>query len=201
MPHLSAWHSFCLLISVEMQIKNLSPVMNQQRHPMPMKAHDGGFSLIEILVVIGAIGILIGIAIPAYNVYREKAQIAEVQQVLKDIERAIIALAIDTGVWPANEPIGMEGNDEVYNLNDPEGGLTNNANDLFSNWNGPYIPVVPLDPWGSNYFFDPDYSVPGDPSHVPVVGSLGPDALTAYEYRYNADNIILRLPCKKPDCQ
>jgi len=167
-----------------------------------MKAHNGGFSLIEILVIIGITGILLGIAIPAYNGYREKADIAEVQQVLKDIERAIIALAIDTGFWPDKEPIGKEGNSEVYDLNEPEGGLTNNADEIFDNWNGPYIEgVVPLDPWGSNYFFDPDYSVPGSPSHVPVVGSLGPDACTKYECRYNADNIILRLPCKKPDCQ
>jgi len=92
---------------------------------MPMKAHNGGFSLIEILVIIGITGILLGIAIPAYNGYREKADIAEVRQVLKDIERAIIALAIDTGFWPDNEPIGKEGSSESYDLNKPKaGGLT-----------------------------------------------------------------------------
>jgi len=59
MPYPREWHSFCLLNSVGVRIDNLSRVMNQQRHPMPMKAHDGGFSLIEILVVIGVIGILV----------------------------------------------------------------------------------------------------------------------------------------------
>ncbi|MFB3061699.1 MAG: type IV pilin protein, partial [Candidatus Binatia bacterium] len=58
---------------------------------MPMKAHNGGFSLIEILVVIGAIGILLGIAVPAYNGYREKSQIAAAMHDLKAIETAIIA--------------------------------------------------------------------------------------------------------------
>lgn len=106
MPHPSGWHSFCLLISVEMQIKNLSRVINHERHPMPMKAHNGGFSLIEILVVIGAIGILVGIAIPAYNGYREKADIAAAMQDLKRIETAIIALGTDTGEWPEHQNIG-----------------------------------------------------------------------------------------------
>jgi len=170
-----------------------------------MKAHNGGFSLIEMLMVIGAIGILIGIAIPAYNGYREKADIAEVQQVLKDIERAIIALAIDTGVWPKKEPIGKEGSSESYDLNKPKAGLISNPTkpeDRFNNWNGPYIEgVVPLDPWGSKYFFDPDYNIPGGPSQVPVVGSFGPDACCqSGPERYGPDNIILRLPCKKADC-
>ncbi len=163
-----------------------------------MKAHDGGFSLIEILVVIGAIGILVGIAIPAYNGYREKANIAEAQQVLKDIERAIIALAIDTGKWPGPMTIGTGTNVELDHLNYPKAGLTNNDNNDFSNWNGPYIEgVVPLDPWGSNYFFDPDYDA-GGPIKVPVIGSRGPNksAINVYD----SDNVILLLPCKKADC-
>ncbi len=183
-------------------MSNLSRVKNRQRHTMPTRAKDRGFTLIEILVVTGVIGILLGIAVPAYNEYREKAKIAEAKQVLKDIERAIIALAIDTGFWPDNEPIGKEGSSESYDLNKPKAGLTNNDDDDFDNWNGPYIEgVVPLDPWGSKYFFDPDYNIPGGPSQVPVVGSFGPDACCqSGPERYGPDNIILRLPCKKADC-
>jgi len=163
-----------------------------------MKAHNGGFSLIEVLVVIGAIGILVGIAIPAYNSYREKAQIAEAQQVLKDIERAFITLAIDTGEWPGPIPIGTRANAELDHLNYSKAGLTNNDNNDFLNWNGPYIEgVVPLDPWGSNYFFDPDYDA-GGPDKVPAIGSHGPNksAINVYD----SDNVILLLPCKKADC-
>jgi general secretion pathway protein G len=186
------------LISVEMQIKNLSPVMNQQRHPMPMKAHDGGFSLIEILVVIGAIGILLGIAVPAYNGYREKSQIAAAMQDLKRIETAIIALGTNTMQWPGGESVGKEGSTEIENLNSPEAGLTNNDDGDFSSWNGPYIPSVPLDPWGTHYFFDPDYNIPGGPSQVPVIGSYGPNGVG--KNLYDSDDVITRLACKKSDC-
>ena len=163
-----------------------------------MKAHDGGFSLIEILVVIGAIGILLGIAIPAYYGYHEKAKTARVMDELKTIERAIIALAIDTGKWPGLEDIGVEGSTEIEDLNSPEAGITNNDDDDFSNWNGPYLQGVPRDPWGTHYFFDPDYNIPGGPSQVPVIGSYGPNGVG--KNNYDSDDVIMRLPCKKSDC-
>ena len=179
-------------------MNNLSRVKNRQIRPMPTRAKDRGFTLIEILVVTGVIGILLGIAVPGYNHYREMAKIAEARQVLKDIERAIIALAIDTGEWPGPMPIGTGANSELDHLNYPKAGLTNNANNDFTNWNGPYIEgVVPLDPWGSNYFFDPDYDA-GGPDKVPAIGSHGPNksAINVYD----SDNVILLLPCKKADC-
>ncbi len=164
-----------------------------------MKAHDGGFSLIEILVVIGAIGILLGIAVPAYNGYREKSQIAAAMQDLKRIETAIIALGTNTLRWPGGEPIGREGSSEIENLNLANAGLVTftNATD-FPNWNGPYISLVPLDPWGTHYFFDPDYDIPGGPSQVPVIGSYGPNGVG--KNQYDSDDVIMRLACKKSDC-
>jgi len=164
-----------------------------------MKAHNGGFSLIEILVVIGAIGILVGIAIPVYNGYLERANIAEAQQVLKDIERAIITMAIDTGKWPGPAPIGKKSNTEIENLNLAVAGLVTftNATD-FPNWSGPYISSVPLDPWGTHYFFDPDYNIPGGPAQVPLLGSYGPNGVGINVY--DSDDVIMRLGCKESDC-
>ncbi len=178
-------------------MNNLSRVKNRQRHPMPTRDKDRGFTLIEFLVIIGAIGILVGIAIPAYKEYIEKAQIAEAKQVIKDIERAIIALAIDTGQWPGPAPIGKESNAEIENLNLANAGLVifTNATD-FPNWNGPYFePSVPLDPWRNNYFFDPDYEIQGN--RVPVIGSYGPNGVGLNQY--DSDDVIMQLPCKIPD--
>jgi len=162
-----------------------------------MKAHNGGFSLIEVLVVIGAIGILVGIAIPAYNGYRERANIAEAQQVLKDIERAVIALGTITGQWPMHLAIGVTTSgptNEIYDLNAANAGLVaDDPGTPFPNWNGPYIPLVPLDPWGNNYYFDQDYTVNG--VIVPVIGSFGLDGCCPNNYN-TGDDVFIVLPLK-----
>jgi len=163
-----------------------------------MKAHNGGFSLIEILVVIGAIGILLGIAIPAYNGYREKAQIAEAKKVLKDIEIAIITLATDSGEWPGHQNLGelsSGGTNEIENLNDLKAGLVDNdTSPAFPNWNGPYMNAVPLDPWGNNYFFDTDYKIPSTGPDFVVLGSYGPNGQG--NNVYDNDDVRLIFPLK-----
>ncbi len=180
-------------------MNNLSRVKNRQIRPMPTRAKDRGFTLIEVLVVTGVIGILLGIAVPAYNEYREQAKIAEVKQVLKDIERAMMALGHDTGKWPGPVDWGEGSGTEIENLNSPEAGLKNNDDNDFSNWNGPYIePSVPLDPWGNNYFFDPDYEIPKNGPKFPVIGSYGPNGTG--KNNYDSDDVIMRLACKKSDC-
>ncbi len=160
-----------------------------------MKAHNGGFSLIEILVVIGAIGILLGIAIPAYNGYREKAQIAEAMHDLKRIETAIIALATDTGEWPGHNTIGAQHNTEIWDLKAATSGLVATDNN-FPNWNGPYIPFpIPTDPWGKDYYMDGDYDSNGDSIRDAIaIASFGPDKCCPSSYDDN--NVVIIIPQK-----
>ncbi len=161
---------------------------------MARRTKDGGFTLIEILVVVGIIGLLLGIAVPAYTGYRERSQIANAMSDLKRIETAIIALALDTGLWPEGQDMG-EINDistnEIYDLSEPESGLVATDGN-FPNWNGPYIPEIPLDPWGNRYFMDTDYQISGVDNVV--LGSYGPEAVC--NNCYNDTDIRLILPLK-----
>ncbi|NIO11748.1 MAG: hypothetical protein GTO40_28485, partial [Deltaproteobacteria bacterium] len=97
-------------------------------------------------------------------------------------------LANDTENWPGLSPVGSVANAEVWDLNSANAGLVIAGG--FTNWNGPYVKSVKKDPWGSDYFFDPDYEING--VDYPVVGSFGPNM--AGQNQYDSDDIYIVLP-------
>ena len=150
-----------------------------------------GFTLIELMVVTSIIGVLAAIAIPKFSSYKEKAKIVEAKSQLKELQLAIELLATDTGKWPGSIDVGITANQEVWDLNAEEAGIVI-TNGAFPGWGGPYIASVPQDPWGSNYFFDPDYYMDGVP--YAVVGSFGPNK--AGPNQYDSDDVIIKLAAK-----
>jgi general secretion pathway protein G len=148
-----------------------------------------GFTLVEVLVSISIIGILAAMAVPAYIVLKDRAKIAQAKSDLKNIQLAIEALAIDTNRWPGPQSVGVTANQEVWNLNSSSAGLVA-TNGQFPSWNGPYLQSVPSDPWGSNYFFDPDYRIKG--VNYPAIGSFGPNKCC--QNAYDSDDVVLVLP-------
>ena len=161
----------------------------------PSLKHSDGFTLLELIVNIAIIGILAAIAIPAFNAFREKAKTAQARGDIRNIHFAIVQLEHDTGKWPGPNTAGKTANQEVWDLNLDDGGLRTAAAG-FPNWNGPYYDgQVPKDPWGSNYFFDPDYYTSGTLGVGPksaVVGSFGPNK--EGKNKYDSDDIYLILP-------
>ncbi len=159
-----------------------------------------GFTLIELLVVIGVISVLASIVLVGIGSARENAKVAQVKAELSQFNKAVHILEIDTSQHPnhtATTPC-VQSSKEII--------LTSNAAGLqatdgsFDNWKGPYIPTVPLDPWGTNYYFDGNYrcrpAVEGcqsqaDGTWARVLVSFGPNKTE----EYGGDDIV-HIICK-----
>lgn len=126
--------------------------LNKQAQPLAAIARrTGGFTLIEILVVMAIIGMLAVMVAP--NVFRQQAgaQRDAAMSQISALEAALDAYRLDVGSYP-----------------DSLEGLVENIDDRAA-WNGPYLRrEVPVDPWGNDYVYE---SRGGDFSLI----SYGPD--------------------------
>jgi general secretion pathway protein G len=147
-----------------------------------------GFTVIELMVVIGIIGIIAGIAVMALGKYVEKAKIAEATADINTIHKAMVLLENDTGEWPGHQTSGQINKgfgNEVWDLSVPAAGLLS-TDGAFPNWKGPYLASITEDPWGKDYFFDTDYEIGG--VDAAVVGSFGPNEVG--QNLYDDDDVI-----------
>jgi general secretion pathway protein G len=152
------------------------------------RARRIGFSLVEIMISVLLLGLLAGIAVPRFMQARTKSRIEEAKTQLEMISTAVLRLAWDTGKWPDGTRRNTYTTTEVWDLNAAGKGILAPGSN-FTNWKGPYIRRLPLDPWGMPYFFDPDYLIRG--TNFVVVGSFGPNKVG--RNLYDADDIYLVL--------
>ncbi len=61
-----------------------------------------GFTLIELMIVVAIIGILASLAVPAYQTYSIRAQIAEGINMTGPLKNAVAEYDMDNGAFPAN---------------------------------------------------------------------------------------------------
>ncbi len=171
--------------------------MQRQRH-----CRRFGFSLIEVMSVVAIMGILLLIGVPAVFRAGKRAKIKEAENQLQFLRAAIKQLAYDTGKWPRTEGTpdwyyrttpGATINIKVPDLTTDYAGLLGGSNE-FPNWKGPYLLEIPLDPWGTPYWFDPDYTLPSG-EKVIAVGSSGPNRSDILDFSaaYDSDNIYIVL--------
>jgi general secretion pathway protein G len=135
-----------------MQRSHLSTGLVTRTLPRPA----GGFTLLELLVVMVIIGLLAGYVAPRYFSQVSKSEVKVVQAQINAFEKALDTYRLDVGRYPNTE----EGLAALVARpqNEPK-------------WNGPYLQKgVPLDPWGKPY----QYKSPGEHREVDV-WSFGKD--------------------------
>lgn len=160
---------------------------------MNKKTFKKGFTLVELLLVISIIGILTTLMLTTLSTSRERARIVRAQAEVKQIYLAMAFFDDDNEQWPNHKASYAKECNAVGNeicavsdgcslgMNDPGAGLTQ-TDGTYPGWEGPYyMPEVPIDPWGHEYFLDTDYftDLNGDGTIEcsVIIGSFGPNGI------------------------
>jgi general secretion pathway protein G len=106
------------------------------------RAGRGGFTLVEMLLVVVIIGILAAIVLPKITGRAEQARITAANAQLAAFKSALNTYELDNGHFP-------RGNNGLQDL-------MSRPRDL-PNWRGPYLDEsggIPKDPWGNEYIYE-----------------------------------------------
>lgn len=113
----------------------------RRRRGLPA-AGQGGFTLIEIMVVIAILAILAVIVMPKLVGRTDDARITAAKVQIRNIEEGLNLYKLDNGVYPSTEQ-GLEAL-----VSPPTIGV------VPKNWKeGGYLPKVPDDPWGNGFVY------------------------------------------------
>jgi general secretion pathway protein G len=122
-----------------------SMVMNTWSERSPTaRGRDAGFTLLELLIVLGILALLATLATPQVLRYLGKARTETAKVQISAISSALELYALDNGGYPASQ-LGLNAL-----VQKPHGA---------TRWNGPYLKKSEglTDPWGRPY----QYRVPG----------------------------------------
>jgi general secretion pathway protein G len=119
----------------------------------------GGFTLLELLVVLAIIGLLVALVGPRLFERLEGSKVVTAQTQVRMLKTALDMMRLDIGRYPDQE----EGLTLlVKSPADPQ---------LRARWHGPYLEGgVPVDPWGNPY----QYAPTGTETNVLTLYSYGP---------------------------
>jgi general secretion pathway protein G len=129
----------------------------RQSEPQRRDRNDAGYTLLELLVVMGILAVLTAVATPQLMAYFGKAKTQSVELQIENIGTALELYFMENGSYPSAS-VGLKALVEAT----PEA----------PRWNGPYLKKAKnlLDPWGRPY----QYVYPGSNGDYEVY-SLGPN--------------------------
>lgn len=117
------------------------------------RKRSGGFTLIEVLLVVAILGVLATVAVLNLNLpaRQKQAMVNATRAKIDNISTAVNMYAVDTGKYPSSLQSLVSSSGEP-------------------NWLGPYVKGgVPVDAWGTQF----QYSLKGDTDFI--IRSAGPD--------------------------
>lgn len=122
------------------------------------KKNQGGFSFIEILIVVAIMALLIAVAGPELLSRLDTAKTDQAKIQMKSLKSALELYRLDNSVFPSSDQ-GLQSL-----VSKPDLGVVPN------NWRGPYLTSknVPKDPWENDYYYQSD-------GGTFVIKSLGAD--------------------------
>ncbi len=152
----------------------------------PRKISRGGFTLVELLIVMAILVLLVSMVGPRLLGSKAKADISAVKTQIGMFQAALERYAIDMNTFPSKEQglqalitepsadsLGGEGDlgGEDIALEGEEGDSETGG----SNWDGPYLKAdrVPKDPWGNSYGYE--FPATHNKQGIPDIWSFGPD--------------------------
>lgn len=128
-----------------------------------------GFTLVEILIVLGIMVFLLAMVGPRLLGSKQKADIQATKTQIGLFEQCLQSYVVDMNTFPDTES-GL-----MALIEKPEGSAEGEGETKKDKWAGPYLQKtsLPKDPWGNDY----QYEYP--PSHgkgkEPEIWSYGPD--------------------------
>jgi general secretion pathway protein G len=170
-----------------------------------------GFTLIEVIVVVGIIAILASILVPMVLKEIDASRVAKAQADVRSISTAMVVMKKDTSQWPMMDnacaanvtllfgdgtlPTNLAGlgfdSGVSSSYNDH---LAADTNSCYTNWKGAYIARVTADPWGHAYITNAtDFPIDGNPVWILSAGPNGQVETPSFSPTVLGDDIGMRI--------